>query len=80
MTGILNLIIGSLGQRYTIIQTFTATQDWTCPAGVTEVDYLVVAGGGGGGGVLNTTASSGTCPAAAQAAIPCFQTNVSLVN
>ena len=48
MTGILNLIIGSLGSRYTIIQTFTATQDWTPPAGVTEVEYLVVGGGGGG--------------------------------
>ena len=34
---------------YTIVQTFTATSTWTCPAGVTEVEYLVVAGGGGGG-------------------------------
>jgi len=50
MTGILALLLGSGGARYTIIQTFTATQDWTCPAGVTEVEYLIVAGGGGGGG------------------------------
>ena len=49
MTGILNLIIGSLGSKFTIIQTFTATSTWTCPTGVTEVEYLVVAGGGGGG-------------------------------
>ena len=27
---------------YTIVQTFTATSTWTCPAGVTEVDYLVM--------------------------------------
>ena len=37
-------------QGYTIVQTFTATSTWTCPTGVTEVEYLVVAGGGGGGG------------------------------
>ena len=35
---------------YTIVQTFTATSTWTCPTGVTEVEYLIVAGGGGGGG------------------------------
>ena len=29
----------------TIVQTFTETSTWTCPAGVTEVEYLVVAGG-----------------------------------
>ena len=40
---------------YTIIQTFTATSTWTCPTGVTEVEYLVVAGGGGGG--IQTTTS-----------------------
>ena len=50
MTGILNLLIGSLGSKFTIIQTFTATQDWTCPTGVTQIDYLIVGGGGGGGG------------------------------
>ena len=35
---------------YTVVQTFTATSTWTCPTGVTEVEYLVVAGGGAGGG------------------------------
>ena len=34
---------------YTVVQTFTATSTWRCPAGVTEVEYLVVAGGGSGG-------------------------------
>jgi hypothetical protein len=33
------------------LETFTVVQttDWTAPAGVTSVDYLVVGGGGGGG-------------------------------
>ena len=31
------------------IQTFTASTTWTVPAGVTSVEFLVVAGGGGGG-------------------------------
>ena len=59
MTGILNLIIGSLGSRYTIIQTFTATQDWTCPTGVTSVDYLIVGGGGGGSGASSGGGGAG---------------------
>jgi len=37
------------GLRY-VVQTFTASGTWTCPAGVTEVEYLVIAGGGGAGG------------------------------
>jgi hypothetical protein len=51
MTGILNALFASLAgpQNVTVIQSFTATGDWTCPTGVTEVEYLVVAGGGGGG-------------------------------
>jgi hypothetical protein len=37
------------------IQTFTATSSWTCPDGVSQVDYLVVAAGGGGGtGLLSS--------------------------
>ena len=32
----------------TVITSFTASGYWTAPAGVTQVDYLVVAGGGGG--------------------------------
>ena len=54
MTGILLSLLGSTfggggGGGYTVIQTFTATSTWTCPTGVTSVEYLVVAGGGGGG-------------------------------
>ena len=52
MTGTLLSLLGSTfggGGGFTVIQTFTATSTWTCPAGVTEVEYLVVAGGGGGG-------------------------------
>lgn len=39
------------GVRY-IVEEFTSvgTCDWTAPAGVSAVDYLVVGGGGGGGG------------------------------
>jgi hypothetical protein len=32
-----------------VVQQFNADGTWTCPTGVTEVEYLVVAGGGGGG-------------------------------
>jgi hypothetical protein len=34
------------------MQIFQADGSWTCPTGITEVEYLVVAGGGGGGGNL----------------------------
>lgn len=33
----------------TVVVRFTSSGEWICPAGVTEVQYLVVAGGGGGG-------------------------------
>ena len=46
-SGIWNL--GSWPRGVTVVQTFTASGLWTAPAGVTAVDYLVVAGGGGGG-------------------------------
>jgi hypothetical protein len=32
-----------------ITYAFKGTNSWTCPPGVTSVDYLIVAGGGGGG-------------------------------
>ena len=32
-----------------VIVQFGATETWTVPTGVTEVDYLTIAGGGGGG-------------------------------
>ena len=46
-SGIWNL--GNWPAGVTVVQTFTASGYWTAPAGVTAVDYLVVAGGGGGG-------------------------------
>jgi hypothetical protein len=51
MTGILNALFASLAgpQNVTVIQSFTATGEWVCPTGVTEVEWLIVAGGGGGG-------------------------------
>ena len=57
MSGILQMLLARAGVTggggYTVIQTFTASGTWTCPTGVTEVEYLVVAGGGGGGGNNN---------------------------
>ena len=51
MMAIRNALMGSNwpSSYLTIIQTFTATQSWTPPTGVTSVDYLIVGGGGGGG-------------------------------
>ena len=51
MTGIFLSLLGARtsAATYTVVQTFTATSTWTCPTGVTEVEYLVVAGGGAGG-------------------------------
>ena len=49
MTGILlSLLSSRISGGFTVVQTFTATSTWTCPTGVTSVDYLVVGGGGGG--------------------------------
>ena len=42
-----------------IVETFANTTTWTCPAGVTEVEYLVVAGGGGGTSNGYTPGASG---------------------
>jgi hypothetical protein len=50
------VIFGTNGfyQKYNSTELATSftdvSQGWTCPDGVTSVDYLVVAGGGGGGG------------------------------
>ena len=53
-TGALTLPAGTDGQRSSqgsTLVSFTSvgTTTWTCPAGVTSVEVLVVAGGGGGG-------------------------------
>jgi hypothetical protein len=37
------------GAPVTVIQSFTATGEWVCPTGVTEVEYLACVAGGGGG-------------------------------
>ena len=40
---------GGPGSTAVVVNTYTGSGSWVCPAGVTEVEYLVVAGGGGGG-------------------------------
>ena len=47
-------ISGWKSQKYT-----TGSGNWTCPAGVTRVDVLIVSGGGGGGGSLDNGAAGG---------------------
>ena len=46
-----NLFFSRKSKGYTpgTIVTFTSSGTWTAPAGISTVDYLVVAGGGGGG-------------------------------
>jgi hypothetical protein len=54
VSGVLQLLLARAGvsSGVTVIQSFTATGEWVCPTGVTEVEYLVVAGGGGGGWLI----------------------------
>lgn len=42
-----------------VVETFTSSGTFTPPAGVTSVDYLVVAGGGGGGSVNGGAGGAG---------------------
>jgi len=55
-SGFLQLPVGTTAQRttnpqYTVVQfTSLGTTTWTVPAGISEVEVLVVGGGGGGGG------------------------------
>ena len=42
-----------------ITETFTSSGSWTCPDGVSEVSYLVVAGGAGGGGAVGGGGGAG---------------------
>jgi hypothetical protein len=42
-----------------VIRTFTADATWIAPAGVTNVEYVVVGGGGGGGGGHDTGSGGG---------------------
>lgn len=41
------------------VQSFTSSTTWTAPAGVTSVNYLVVAGGGGGGSAATGVSMGG---------------------
>ena len=41
---------GFVQQFFVETITFNGSATWTCPTGVTEIEYLVVAGGAGGGG------------------------------
>jgi hypothetical protein len=60
MSGILGLVLGNFapaaGGAVTVIQSFTATGEWVCPTGVTEVEWLIVAGGGSGGATVDGAA------------------------
>lgn len=63
-TGSLTLPVKTLADRSvsrTVVERFTTTgtTSWTCPAGVNNVEVLVVAGGGGGGGGFDTWAGGG---------------------
>ena len=55
MTGIHQLLFSNFitavagADSFVVVETFNGSTTWTCPTGVTSVDYLVVAGGGGGG-------------------------------
>ncbi|HYD55479.1 MAG TPA: hypothetical protein VEB41_01085, partial [Burkholderiales bacterium] len=42
-----------------VVHVFTGNGQFTAPAGVTSIDYLVVGGGGGGGGVASTNNAGG---------------------
>jgi PKD repeat protein len=53
-----------------IIVNFTSSGTWTAPAGVTSVDYCVVAGGGGGGRYGGGGGAGGFLTASGYAVIP----------
>jgi hypothetical protein len=47
------------GGFVTVIQSFTATGEWVCPTGVTEVEWLIVAGGGGASALAGAGGAGG---------------------
>jgi hypothetical protein len=60
-----SLVSNTLTQRtYTQVntQTFTSSGSWSVPAGVTNIQYLVVGGGGGGGGCYSRITVLGDIP------------------
>ena len=60
MTGILLMLLGGTKpQEFVETITFNGSATWTCPTGVSSVDYLVVGGGGGGGSGDGVTGHGG---------------------
>ena len=53
-----NFSTGAAGD-VVIVQSFLGDSTWTCPLGVTSVDYLVIAGAGGGGGDMGGGGGAG---------------------
>jgi hypothetical protein len=51
--------ISPLGTKTVVAQMLVPNLTWTCPAGVTLVDALLVGGGGGGGGATASTPAGG---------------------
>ncbi|MBO71803.1 MAG: hypothetical protein CL508_05750, partial [Actinobacteria bacterium] len=55
----------------TIIDAYTSgSGNWTCPAGVTSVEVLVVAGGGGGGGLGGGGGAGGVVHQSSRTVVP----------
>lgn len=52
-------VIGESSASAPVVETFTTSDTWVVPAGVTEVEVLVVGGGGGGGPADSNTRSGG---------------------
>ena len=48
-----NVAQASVAPSATVVFTTAGTTTWVAPAGVTQVEYLVVGGGGGSGGSVN---------------------------
>ena len=64
MTGIHQILFSSFGASaagdVVIVQSFLGDSTWTCPPGVTSVDYLVIAGGAGAGGDMGGGGGAGS--------------------
>jgi len=58
-TDTVSIPAGTTAQRPTAIYSTPGSYTWTCPAGVTSVDILVVAGGGAGGSNLGGGGGAG---------------------
>ena len=72
MSGIMSLLLAAkttAAPNY-VVSTFLASGTWTCPTGVSEVEYLVVAGGAGGGSGHGGGGGAGGFPPARDLALP----------